>query len=354
MVYCKRVLCLAVLAGSAQSAQSGCAWRSVPLPALDDVRLFDVEVVAEDDVWVVGVRDDFTRSLILHYDGRAFSVVQAPSPFRFQNSLRAVSAVATDDVWAVGSGVVQQEPNFVYVPLALHFDGTAWRHVPPPRVRSKFGGSLNAIAAISSNDVWAFGDADQNGDWVGLAQRWNGMRWRTVSVPGAGPFGAVAALGPARLWVATLDLELFRWNGRRWLRITPGAITNASGGFHGFSALTDKEVWVVGAYAAGPIAARFVGRRLRDLPIPYSHFKGSYQAREDSSMGDVLAFAPNDVLAVSNFGIEQHDGRRWRKVSPTSSLSALDAVSRDDVWAVGSKYKSGAGWQGVAMRYSCL
>ena len=144
----------------------------------------------------------------------------------------------------------------------------------------------------------------------------------------------------------------WRWNGRRWLRITPSAITNASGGFHGVSALTDKDVWVVGAYAAGPIAARFVGRGLHNLPIPYSHFKGNYQAREDSSMRDVLAFAPNDVLAVTNFGIEHHDGRRWRKVSPASSLSALDAVSRDDVWAVGSKYTT-TGWQGVAMRYSC-
>lgn len=206
--------------------------------------------------------------------------------------------------------------------------------------------------ATSRSDVWAFGEAERNGDWVGLAQRWNGKQWRTAPVPHAGPFGAAAALAPTSLWVATLDFEILRWNGRRWRHVTPGAITNASGGLYGITALTDKDVWVVGAYAAGPIAGRFDGRKLRDLPIPYTHFKGNYQAKEDSAMGDVLAFAANDVLAVSNFGIEHHDGRRWRKVSPAASLSALDAVSRDDVWAVGSKYTT-TGWQGVAGRYSC-
>jgi hypothetical protein len=342
---------VAVLVGSAQAAQGRCAWRSIAVPVLKDARFNDVEILAEDDIWVVGEQTDGSRSVTLHYDGTAFTVVPTPSPFRFENSLSAVSAVVPDDIWAVGSGVVKKTPNFVHVPLALHFDGRAWRHVPPPRVRSKFGGSLNTVAAISGNDVWAFGEAERTDQWVGLAQRWNGRRWRAVKVAGA-EINAATALSPTSLWVTTSAFEILHWNGQRWRRVT-GPNRDATGGLLGISALTDRDVWAVGAYAAGPIAGRFNGRRMRNLPIPYSHFKGNYQARENSEMGDVLAFAHNDVLAVSNFGIEHHDGKQWRKASPIASLTALDALSRDNVWAVGTRYKPGSGSQGVVMHYSC-
>jgi hypothetical protein len=347
---------LAALAGSTSSAhpaQHSCAWRSVPLPELgDDVGFSDVDVVAKDDVWIVGSRGDPSRSLVLHYDGSDLEVVDSPSPFRLSTTLAALSVVAPDDVWAVGSGVVQVKPNFRYVPFAVHFDGTAWAHRSPRRIHSKFGGSLTALAALSPSDVWAFGSYERGGDRSALAERWNGKRWRTVHVPG----GAVAAAtmhAPGSVWVASADFQVFRWNGWRWLEASPGPITNASGGLHGISALTDTDVWVVGAYAAGPIAGRFDGRTLRNLPVPYAHFKGNYEAREDSHMTDVIAFARDEVLAVSNFGIEHHDGKRWRKVHPAQSLSALDAVSRDDVWAVGSRYELGIGWRGIVRHYSC-
>jgi hypothetical protein len=134
-----------------------------------------------------------------------------------------------------------------------------------------------------------------------LAQRWNGYRWRTVPVPSGSPFRAAAALGPTSVWTTTSDFELLRWNGRRWRAVSPRPITNASGGLGGIAAISDRNVWVVGA-----------------------------------------------------FGIEHHDGQRWtKKVHPSQQFVALDAVSRDDIWAVGSRYVSGAGWQGVVRRYSC-
>lgn len=348
---------LATLSGSASSAhpaQHGCAWRSIVLPNLgDDVGLSDVDVVAEDDVWIVGSRGDPSRSLLLHYDGSEVEVVDSPSPFRFSSTLRALSASGHDDVWAVGSGVVQVKPNSRYVPFALHFDGTAWRHVSPPRIHSKFGGSLGSVAALSPNDVWAFGSAERNGDRGGLAARWNGKRWRTVPVPGSGSVAAATTHGPASVWVATADFQVFHWNGRRWLEASPGPITNASGGLSGISALTDKDVWVVGAYAAGPLAGHFDGRTLRKLPVPYAHFRGNYEAREDSYMGTCSPSRETTSSRCATSGSSSTTGNGGGSCIPPSrfrrSTRSRATTSGQSVRGTSSESDG----RGVVRHYSC-
>jgi len=43
--------------------------------------------------------------------------------------------------------------------------------------------SLNAVAAISANDVWAVGDSSSFTDAQTLIEHWNGSSWSVVSSP---------------------------------------------------------------------------------------------------------------------------------------------------------------------------
>ena len=126
--------------------------------------LFGIAVVADDDIWAVGQTYDFTDgdSLILHWDGEEWSVVDNPHP-GLGGVLYGVTAVATDDVWAVGNsyfGGLQRS-------VVEHWDGENWTVVPSPNV----GPFLNwfvSISATSADDIWAVGDARPFRDEPGL------------------------------------------------------------------------------------------------------------------------------------------------------------------------------------------
>jgi hypothetical protein len=62
-----------------------------------------------------------------------------------------VHAIASDDVWAVGGGIVEgSEWAFDY--QTVHWDGVSWSDVDNPDE-----GVLLAVAATSTSDVWAVG-----------------------------------------------------------------------------------------------------------------------------------------------------------------------------------------------------
>ena len=78
-------------------------------------------------------------------------IVAAPSVNG--SSLNAVAEIASNDVWAVG-GVSNPSTNQVQ-PLAEHFNGTTWSVVPTPLwPRENF---FTGVSGVSANDVWAVG-----------------------------------------------------------------------------------------------------------------------------------------------------------------------------------------------------
>src|SRR3954447_22437124 len=67
--------------------------------------LHGVSALAENDVWAVGVSYNTERtissSLIEHWNGSQWTVVPSPNPSSTLNILYAVAAAASNDVWAV-------------------------------------------------------------------------------------------------------------------------------------------------------------------------------------------------------------------------------------------------------------
>jgi hypothetical protein len=184
----------------------GTGWTQVPVPqTTTNNQLYDVAAIGPDDVWAVGIQDvsgggEF-QPLSVHWDGTAWTVVPTPPMGGDDNFLRAVAAVSTNDVWAVGS---TEDPS-VDGPLVLHWDGTVWSQFLAP-IGNDAGSGLTGLSAISSTDVWGVGtyNSNQPPDYLPLTMHWDGTRWSFVSAPN--PEGAVANLfdvsasGPTDIW----------------------------------------------------------------------------------------------------------------------------------------------------------
>jgi hypothetical protein len=80
-------------------------------------------------------------------------MVPSPEPANDQIYLNEVEAISANDVWAVGYYQSLAGEN---LPLIIHWDGTQWIEVATPDTGTS-PNFLNAVAAVSSTDVWAVG-----------------------------------------------------------------------------------------------------------------------------------------------------------------------------------------------------
>ncbi len=252
---------------------TGSSFSVVPSPnpswaGLDLATLQGVAAVSSNDVWAVGHADDFaslrSTTLIEHWDGTAWTIVPSPNPSgsSLPNDLFAVTAVASDDVWAVG------RTGFPWKALILHWQGSSWSVVPNPCTAP-----LNGVTAISASDIWAVGSAS--------ACHYDGTSWTLARTPDPSKLGAVAftlldVSGSASnvVWSAgfasyqngegvTTGPLVERWDGRRWtfltsLPMTPNAI----------EVLAANDIYAVGFNGFGVVIAHWNGTRWTSVPTP--------------------------------------------------------------------------------------
>ncbi len=215
----------------------GSTWSVIPSPnvGLDTNELLAVTAISAQDVWAVG--DYFQdgdqgrtgRTLTEHWDGASWSVVPSPSVGKAQiedNILSAVTATSAQDVWAAGMKVVEGSK----VPrqtLILHWDGKSWHVMDSPN-GSQPNNELFGIAAISTSDVWAVGDmSSDTTPPQPLTEHWNGRKWSTITSPtfaGGAVLSGVASLSPDAVWaVGTFkdsrnlpNTLTEQWDGASW------------------------------------------------------------------------------------------------------------------------------------------
>src|ERR1700693_3995832 len=106
-------------------------------------------------------------------DGK-FDVAGSPNGTG-NNYLMSASAINANDVWAVGNSTSTTHFDKT---LAEHWNGTSWTVVSTPNA-SAFHNDLTGVSAISSNDVWAVGtyQIDSSGNLQTFAEHWNGTIW---------------------------------------------------------------------------------------------------------------------------------------------------------------------------------
>src|SRR6202042_3092512 len=158
-------------------------------------------------------------------DGAHWSMVPAAGVRGAHAQLRAVYAVAPNDVWAVGYSAATSNAQA----LIEHFDGHGWSLVASPAAA---GSGLLSVSASAPNDAWAVGSrADGNG-YAALAEHWNGVRWTIVkaidrSNGGGDQFSGVAAVpGAADFWAVGGTFDV----GGNWTATGAQRFTRSAGG----------------------------------------------------------------------------------------------------------------------------
>ncbi|HEV2373132.1 MAG TPA: hypothetical protein VGS19_13275 [Streptosporangiaceae bacterium] len=289
---------------------NGTSWSQVPTPnpAFVD-NLFGVSVLSPTNAWAVGVYGKSaatTTGLILHWNGTSWS--RAKIPGKPQEFLNSVSALSPADVWAVGYYITKTD---VFKTLALHWNGTVWSLVPSPNPsRPAEGADLMGVGAVTSNDVWAVGDAGQ----AHMVLHWNGSAWSRARVTDLGQFttscNGASARSRTDAWAVGVDGEtpgvndtyLVHWNGTKWSQVA----SPNPGGDHGLtntyavSADSVTDAWAVGYYSSRatgyigvPLILHWNGSVWSQVPSPNpNHYPIG------SRLNGVTAVTPADAWAV--------------------------------------------------------
>lgn len=162
----------------------GRRWRVVDFPSAGSGsaraaggELTSLNVLAADDVWAAGATlvGRHATTLIGHWDGTAWVVVPSPTPGKQQLAhLTGISAAGPADVWAVGDYAA----GTALLPLIEHWDGSAWTEVEAPHLTGHLR-RLTAVTARTADDVWAVGL--RGGKTVVL--HWDGRDWTQAAAP---------------------------------------------------------------------------------------------------------------------------------------------------------------------------
>lgn len=153
-------------------------------PLNTDYYFRGVDATPSDDVWAAGdtgLPPETEATLIEHHPvGGQWSVVSAPSPGVGPGTfVRAVSAIAADDVWMVGDYGKGASSRL----LTLHWDGSRWRDIAAPSPGGKYNTTGASVSAVASDDVWAVGYWNNNVNDQPYIEHWDGTSW-TVSLKG--------------------------------------------------------------------------------------------------------------------------------------------------------------------------
>lgn len=230
----------------------------------------------------------------------------------FGAKLNAVAVVSSSDVWAVGYGPLPGGAAYVKQTLIEHWDGSKWSIVPSPNPPANFANvELDGVFALSSTNVWAVGFYD-NPSFIGrftLIEHWNGSSWSIVSSP------------------------------------NPDSDLNE---LHSIVGVASNNLWAVGGRGDGDTCCPFQSL--------IEHWNGTRWSVVSSpgvnTLDGVTALAANNVWAVAVHTspsvsdiVEHWNGTKWANVPAPSmnadggaiSLRGIAAVSATDIWAVGDQ-----------------
>ena len=237
----------------------GIQWTIVPVPQEPGgLLLNDVVALASNDVWAVGANDGFHATRAFHWDGSAWSLVPTPNGGQFSddNVLTSVAAVSPNNIWAVG---------YIYPKggtprtLAIHWNGSQWSLVTTPNP-GNYVRRLEGVTAVAANDVWAVGQYSYNAGktYVPLFLHWNGTQWQHVPSPEFGDYNVledVHAIAANDIWAVgttagcnfcNFDTLTMHWDGAAWTQQYSPNGYREDNRLDAVTAISSDDVWAVG------------------------------------------------------------------------------------------------------------
>lgn len=263
---------------------------------------------------------------------KGWSIQATLSPAR-ASALNGVSCASRNACTAVG--YINHGGSLAT--LAERWNGRKWSVQPTPKPRGPSSSELTGVSCATGKACSAVGYAIRRGNFLTLAERWNGHKWSIQPTPN--PAGATFArlngvsckTGNACTAVGGytnrtgIDLSLVeRWNGRKWsIQPTPNPAGAAFTHLTGVSCATGKACTAVGDFTYGPppelpLAERWNGQKwsIQSIPNPAG---GSSNLLGVSCAGETACTAVGDYTTPVNETpalVERWDGHQW-SIQPT-------------------------------------
>jgi len=325
------VVAVMVACAATASVAAAAVWTQMtPRPGYPDIpELVGVGASSSSDVWAVGENDaDSSMPVAAHWDGTAWVEMSLANPLHdYQGGLMGVSALSTSDAWAVGW---QDTPGSGA--LAAFWNGSSWSVVPTPAPASGRR-ALWSVSMLTPSDVWAVGDQSSG---RALAEHWNGTRWSVVATPGAGPLVSVKALSASSVWAIGERHVVEHYNGTKWATVAvPITSTTNLGQITRVPRTT--HLWVVGTdmKTKTPVAIYYDGTSWK-----------AHNPRGAGALDGVAALSANDVWAsgtslTAPSNVTFHwTGSAWHAVAPAGLANGwvedmTRAPGSTQLWAVG-------------------
>ena len=335
----------------------------LPRDGFYDDTLSGVSGDSPKDVWAVGNvccythgSQEYTHSLIEHWNGSAWSIVPFAKDEPADSYLRAVAAISKNDVWGVGTAPYPNRQA-----LIEHWDGKKWKVVSNPYVYN--GATLYSIVAISSNNVWAAGV----GNFAALLEHWNGSKWSFVpglTMGGLTILTSIAATGPNDIMAvgtySSPNLNFFaeHWNGSSWTDATPFN-TFFQSDFASVTAVSANNYWTVGweepnqtNQVPQTLTEHWNGSKFTLVPSPNKEPKSGYLLY--NVLAGVVAQSSSDVWSVGGWTyypgsgttrslFERWNGKAWRVEPGPPSLESNNNEAFNELLGI-AKLRSGALW----------
>ncbi|MBK8900665.1 MAG: hypothetical protein IPM53_05765 [Anaerolineaceae bacterium] len=269
-----------------------------------------ITAVSTQDLWAVGehrtANVSNVQTLTMHWNGASWTIVPSPNPDPNRNRLAGVAALSASDVWAVGEQGGSTGPN--WSSLILHWDGSTWSTVAAPTL-SPGTSELRDVAAVAANDVWAVGAASSPAtDWWDqpLVLHWNGISWSSVPVPSFGTtaeLNGITAVAPNDIWAVGTTLEsnwktlILHWDGAAWTRISSPNLGSFGNYLYDVEAISATDVWAVGSANNGSstLAMRWNGSSWSIVPSPNGTARAGINR---NGLNSLAAVSANNIWAV--------------------------------------------------------
>jgi hypothetical protein len=265
-----------------------------------------IAAIASDDIWIVGSTKKNAapiRTGAEHWDGSSWSRFPTPDVGTGENQLNGVDALASNNVWAVGYSAKNT--------LIEHWDGTQWRVVMSPNAgTTEDHNTLTSVDALSTTNAWAVGSTLTATSRKSFIQRWNGTSWTIVSSPNPGTLGnsllGVASAGPNDIWAVGwknsensgdgLQSLLLHYDGTGWTEWAGvPKVGTGDNVLTGISVVSNDDVWATGYYVDG---TQYKTLTLHYNGTTWSHVPSPNGADGTSILRGINAFSPTKAWAV--------------------------------------------------------
>ena len=282
----------------------GTTWSRVP--ELEGIVVYDVSVVAPDEIWAITLRDN---QVVEHFDGARWTVTF--EGLRVDTSLNAIHAASRGNVWLIGvRGSLDSAPARGIV---RHFDGGTWS---PELITATV---LSAATSTAGLGVVAVGDPGSIGHLIADPE----PRFSDLRVGPTARLRSTFGTSPTDMWAVGDDGTIIHHDGRAVVAVPSGTTAHLLDVW----GTAPDDVWVVGE--AGTIL-RFDGNA---FSRPQMNPNVAWRA--------VFGVSRDDVWIGGDAGQLAHwDGVRFTSVVlpgiPTSTaIRDLHGLANNDIWLSG-------------------